>query len=284
MKLRCNCCDGIYNSFDIHFTGACDNKCAHCIDNRFNGKGKGGPNVSAIVDRIIENQEGLDDVLFLGGEPCLHLEELHQCVDKLIKQTRLKLFVTTSVPKVCHDKREMFVDLIKKLDGINLSVQHHKEIVADKIRRTVSQYDRQQFYTGLPYKDKIRINLNIVKPFLYSKEDISECIRHYDRMGFNSIKISEIQHGKDVFVSFADTFGIEMKSAYAYGCQEYLDIDTILPGVTTPVLLKRSCFICEDSLPASVADGLKVLAKFFMPKNNKYGVIYEDGTLEKGWV
>lgn len=30
MKRKRNCCDGIYNSFDVHFTSACDNKCAHC--------------------------------------------------------------------------------------------------------------------------------------------------------------------------------------------------------------------------------------------------------------
>lgn len=29
MNFRCNCCDGIYNSFDVHFTSACDNKCSH---------------------------------------------------------------------------------------------------------------------------------------------------------------------------------------------------------------------------------------------------------------
>ena len=31
MKHKCNCCDEIYNSFDVHFTSACDNKCAHCV-------------------------------------------------------------------------------------------------------------------------------------------------------------------------------------------------------------------------------------------------------------
>lgn len=31
MKHKCNCCDEIYNSFDVHFTNACDNKCAHCV-------------------------------------------------------------------------------------------------------------------------------------------------------------------------------------------------------------------------------------------------------------
>jgi organic radical activating enzyme len=284
MKLKCNCCDGIYNSYDVHFTSACDNKCAHCVDVCFKGFGINKPNVNAIVNTIASKQDGLDDVLFLGGEPCLYLNELISCVRQLRKKTKLKLYVTTSVPKICYDQEEDFFDLIKELDGINLSVQHYQEDIADQIRRTVSQYDRQAFYESLPNKEKIRININIVKPYLFTKEDISACLRHYDAMGFNSIKLSEIQHGKGVYVSFADTFGIKMKSAYANGCQSYLDMEKILPGFKTPVLLKRSCFLCEDSLKASFGDGVKMVAKLFRPSNNKYGVVYEDGRLTKGWV
>jgi len=284
MKLRCNCCDGIYNSFDVHFTSACDNKCAHCVDTHFKGLGIIRPNISAIIETIVSKQKGLDDVLFLGGEPCLYLEELLDCVLQLRQKTKLKIFVTTSVPKICHDKRYIFAKLIDAVDGINLSVQHYREEAADKIRRTTSQYDRQAFYASLPHKEKTRINLNVVKPFLYTKEDIAACLWHYDAMGFNSIKLSEIQHGKDVYVSFADVFGIEMQSAYANGCQSYLGMDKILPGFKTPVLLKRSCFLCEDSLKASFIDGIKVISKLFRPSRNNYGVIYEDGTLTKGWV
>ena len=284
MKLKCNCCDGIYNSYDVHFTSACDNKCAHCVDTCFKGLGINKPDVNAIVDTIASKQDGLDDVLFLGGEPCLYLKELLSCVRQLRKKTSLKMYVTTSVPKTCFDNKDLFFELINELDGINLSVQHYKEDVADQIRRTVSQYDRQAFYASLPHKEKIRININIVKPFLFTKEDISACLRHYDGMGFNSIKLSEIQHGKDVYVSFSDVFGIKMKSAYANGCQSYLDMQKILPGFKTPLLLKRSCFLCEDSLKASIDDGLKMLAKIFTTSNNKYGVVYEDGSLMKGWV
>lgn len=284
MKLRCNCCDGIYNSFDVHFTSACDNKCAHCVDTHFKGLGLVKPNVHAIVETIVSNHEGLDDVLFLGGEPCLYLDSLLECVMQLRQKTKLKIYATTSVPKICNDKYDAFVRLIDSLDGINLSVQHHREDVADQIRRTSSQYDRQALYTSLPNKEKIRINLNIVKPFLHTKEDISVCLRHYDAMGFNSIKLSEIQHGKDVYVSFADVFGITMKSAYANGCQSYLDMERILPGFKTPVLLKRSCFLCENSLRASFSDGIKVVSKLFRTGRNNYGVVYEDGTLMKGWV
>lgn len=285
MKLKCNCCDGMYNSFDVHFTSACDNKCKHCIDQCYSGLGIIKPDVDAIVKTIVENCDGVDDVLFLGGEPCLFLDELIECVKKLKEKTSLKLFVTTSVPKVCYDKRDKFVELIELMDGVNLSVQHHDEAVADSIRQTISQYDRQAFYASLPHKEKIRININIVKPLFHTREDISACLRHYDKMGFNSIKLSEIQHGEDVFVSFEKVFGIKLGSPYSTGCQTYIDMDKILPGFKTPLLLKRSCFMCEDSLKASFGDGLKVACSVFRPKpNNKYGVIYENGTLTKGWV
>lgn len=284
MNLNCNCCDGIYNSFDVHFTSSCDNKCDHCIDMRFNGMGIIKPDVDAIVKTIVENKDNLDDVLFLGGEPCLYLEELLECVMKIKKKTSLKVFVTTSVPKTCFDNKEIFSKLLSIIDGINLSVQHCDEIVADHIRKTTSKYDRQSFYKSLEHKEKIRINLNIVKPFLYTKEDISRVLSHYDSMGFNSIKLSEIQHGKDVYVSFSDVFGLKLGSAYSNGCQSYLNMDDIINGFKTPVLLKRSCFLCEDSLKASILDGVKVITKIFTPIKNKYGVVYGNGTLTKGWV
>jgi organic radical activating enzyme len=279
-----NCCDGIYNSLDVHFTSACDNKCAHCIDMRFHGVGAKRPDTAKIIQTILDNQEGVDDILFLGGEPCLYLKELLYCVKELREKTSLKLFVTTSVPKVCYDNQDMFYELIDNLDGINLSVQHHNETKADEIRRVKSKYDRQAFYMSLPNKHKIRINLNIVKPYLYTKDDLTECLRHYDVMGFNSIKLSEIQHGKDVYVSFAELFGLKMKSPYAHGCQSYLDMEKVLGQFKTPVLLKRSCFLCEESLKASLADGIKVMSKLFIKPKNKYGVIYGNGTLTKGWV
>ena len=284
MKLKCNCCDGIYNSIDVHFTSACDNNCRHCVDKCFNGLNIAKPDVGAIAKTIIDNQEGLDDVLFLGGEPCLYLDELVECVSLIKQATDLKIFVTTAVPKMCSTQYDKFLKLITLLDGINLSVQHYKEDVADIIRNTVSTYDRQAFYASLPQKNKIRINLNIVKPYLYTKEDISECLRHYDVMRFNSIKLSEIQHGKDVFVSFEKVFGISLGSPYANGCQMYLNMNEILGEFTTPVLLKRSCFMCEDTLKASVEDGIKVFSNLFRPSTNKYGVVYENGLLTKGWI
>ena len=284
LKLKCNCCDGIYNSFDVHFTSACDNKCAHCVDQCYEGMHIVKPDVDAIANTIIQNAEGLDDVLFLGGEPCLFLEELIECVEKIKCATNLKVYVTTSVPKICYDNRDRFVYLLALLDGLNISAQHYDETVADEIRKTKSQYDRQKFYDSLPMKEKIRINLNIVKPYLYTKEELINCLNHYDKMGFNSIKLSEIQHGAEYFVSFEKLFGIDLKSPYSHGCQKYLDMDSIIPGFKTPVLLKRSCFMCEETLKASLSDGIKALLSIGRRPKNKYGVVYENGALMKGWV
>lgn len=284
MKLKCNCCDGMYNSFDIHFTSACDNKCAHCIDHKYTGLQINRPDVKAIVKTIVANQEGFDDVLFLGGEPCLYLEELYDCIALIKAKTNLKVFVTTAIPKTCYDNKDLFIKIIDKLDGMNLSVQHYKEDIADSIRRTTSRYNRQEFYNSLPMKEKIRINLNIVKPFLYEKNDIMNCLKHYDKMGFNSIKLSEIQHGKDYFVSFEKVFNVDYGSSYSQGCQKYIDMNKIIPDFKTPVLLKRSCFLCEETLNATLMDGVKVLSKIFNRAKNNYGVIYEDGSLKGGWV
>jgi organic radical activating enzyme len=284
IKTKCNCCDGIYNSFDVHFTSACDNKCSHCVDQCYEGLHINKPDVGKITNTILENRDGLDDVLFLGGEPCLYLDELIKCVDILKKKTDLKLYVTTSVPKICYDNREKFEYLISKLDGLNISAQHYKEDVADEIRKTKSQYDRQSFYNSLPGKEKIRINLNIVKPYLYTKEDLTECLKHYDKMGFSSIKLSEIQHGKDYFVSFEKVFGIKLGGPYSTGCQTWLDMNEIISGFKTPVLLKRSCFMCEETLKANFGDGVKALSILFRKPINKYGVVYENGELQKGWI
>lgn len=282
-----NCCDGIYKSFDVHFTSLCDNKCAHCIDMKYEGKKLCKPNSKSIAETIIKNSEGYDDVLFLGGEPCLFLDELIDCITIIKQNTNLKIFVTTSVPKTCYDNYDKFMQLLVMIDGINLSVQHYKEEISDEIRKTKSQYDRQAFYNSLPNKEKIRINLNIVKPYLHTKEDITNCLIHYDKMDFNSIKISEIQHGKNYFVSFEDTFNIKLKSPFYHGCQTYLDMDSIIKSFKTPVLLKRSCFMCEETLNASFMDGVKAGYKFITKnksKECKYAVIYENGDMEGGWI
>ena len=280
-----NCCDGIYNSFDVHFTSLCDNRCAHCIDCKYEGLNIAKPDTEAIADSIINNSNGYDDVLFLGGEPCLFLPELIDCIRRIKSHTELKAYVTTSVPKTMHDNPGLLDELLELVDGINLSVQHYREDIADKIRRTKSQYDRQAFYRSFPHKEKTRINLNIVKPYLYEKDDILACLKHYDDMGFPEIKLSEIQHGAEYFVSFEKVMGIKLRSPYSHGCQTWVDMRQFIPGYKGKLLLKRSCFLCEETLKASGMDFVKAACRLITPKpKNMYGVVYENGMISRGWI
>lgn len=282
---KTNCCDGVYNSIDVHFTSCCDNKCAHCIDNKFEGLNIKRPNPKLIAETIIKNAGKADDVLFLGGEPCLYLKELLECIHIIKDNTNLKVYVTTSVPKTMYDNPELFNELVDIVDGINLSVQHYKEEIADEIRKTKSQYDRQEFYRNFPHKEKVRININIVKPYLCTKEDILNCLKHYDDMGFPEIKLSEIQHGKDYFVSFEKLMGLKMKSAYSRGCQTFVDMKQFIPDYKGKLLLKRSCFMCEETLKAKPIDLVKSVYKLVTPRvKNFYGVVYENGEMYQGWV
>lgn len=282
---KTNCCDGIYNSIDVHFTSLCDNRCAHCIDCKYQGLNIPKPNPKAIAETIIKQADKCEDVLFLGGEPCLFMRELIDCIDMIQRNTSLKVYVTTSVPKAMHDNKDLLMELVERVDGINLSVQHYKEDIADKIRRTKSKYDRQKFYRNFPHKEKARINLNIVKPFLYEKEDILACLKHYDDMEFPEIKLSEIQHGAEYFVSFEKVMGIKLKSPYSGGCQTWIDMKRFIPDYKGKLLLKRSCFLCEETLKASALDLAKAVYRIVTPKpKNMYGVVYENGVLTKGWV
>lgn len=280
-----NCCDGLYHSYDVHFTSCCDNNCSFCIDKKYDGLGIKKPEPQKIAKTIIDGQEGFDDVLFLGGEPCLYLKELIECIETIKANTKLKCFVTTSMPKTCYDNKELFFHLIDICDGINISAQHHNQEVADEIRRTKSQYDRIAFYKSLPHKEKFRINLNINKPYLYKKEDLIECLKFFDDLGFPEIKLSEIQHGTEYFVSFEKIFGIKLKSPFSHGCQTWVDMKPWIPDFKGKLLLKRSCFLCESTLKASFMDGVKAVYRSLVEPDVKYGVVYEDGTLSNGgWL
>lgn len=282
-----NCCDGAYKSYDVHFTNICDNKCAFCVDKGSVTVNKGRPNWRAIANSIITNSAGFDDVLILGGEPCLFLKDLENLVLSLKLHTALKVYVTSSMPHMCYAYRGTFAHILEMVDGFNISAQHHDERIADQIRGTTSTYDRQAFYASLPYKNKIRINLNVVRGLLDTPSVIKACIQHYAGLGVSSIKLSEIQHSTNDFISFEKIFDVTFPSPYSGGCQQWLDAKAFF-DVDTPVLLKRSCFMCEDTLKASITDGVKVLSKILtrqpMIDNRHYGVVYEDGTIANGWL
>lgn len=284
-----NCYDGIYKSIDVHFTNKCGNKCSFCIDKNASVINNGIPDVSKMISTVIKNWERFDGIHVLGGDPLLFIDELYYFLSELKIRTKLKLYITSSVPYNCVSNYNTFVKILDLVDGFNISAQHYDEALANKIRGTTSLYNRQEFYSKLPYKDKIRINLNLVKGFLDTRETIREALLHYGNSGFNSIKLSEIQHDTSSYISIEKLFDMKLPSAYSGGCQTYVDTKKVFDvEVTSPVLLKRNCFICEDSLSTSILDGVKVITKCIHKKqlidNNNYMVVYKDGSISRYWL
>ena len=104
-------------------------------------------------------------------------------------------------------------------------------------------------------------------------------------MGYRYIKLAELQYAGDAYASFEQIMGINMKSPYAHGCQQDIDMSHYIPGFQARVQLKRSCFCCEKTLKAGFLDGVKVIGKTLCPpKGGHYSVIYEDGSIYNGWI
>ena len=284
IKLKCNGCDGVYETFNIHFTSACDNNCQHCVDKVFPGFGMVKPDPAKIAETVISHKDGIKDVLFLGGEPCLYLDELIECLERIHEGSQLRCYLTTAVPLCCAKNPEKFQRVIELCDGVNLSVQHFDEAVADSIRGTISKYDRQAFYKSLPFKEKLNINMNLVRPHLCRREDVLQAIRHYDA-GFRGIKFIEVQHAPKHYCSMEEIMGFRLHSAFAAGCSTVLTPEMIpeLAEVGTTVILRRACFLTEPSIKATLLDGVKSLVRFIHPPKLAFRVVYEDGRLEETW-
>lgn len=291
IKMKCNCCDGIYNTFDVHFTKYCDNNCKHCVDKLGLGIDTKKPNVDNICESIIANKDKINDVLFLGGEPLLFLDEMLECCKRLKKETDLELYVTTSMPKVCYDNKEKLFELIENLNCLNISVQHYDEVIADKVRCSKSKYDRQSFYKEIIQKfpDKIRICGNIVKGMLDTRADIVKFLKQYESYGVKCIKLSEIQNFTQYYTSFEKLFDLKLPSAYSHGCQKYVDVKLLGPEFKDSnfkFLLRRCCFITNKDLKATFGDTLKMFLTLFRDpfERNNSRILYEDGSIHTNWV
>lgn len=273
MKLTCNSCDGFNcNTFNILFTSLCDNKCVGCINGQCKKEYIARPNVEAITKSILDNKDKLDDVLILGGEPMLFMKDVYTLVCNIKENSDLRVYITTAMPKICYDNKTLLYKIIDMVDGVNISVQHSNQELADRIRGTKSTYDRNAFYKSLPHKEKIRININLRKSLFPSRESLEKELAYWK--DFGSIKIQEMQGNTDEYISYNSLYGIKETSAYANGCSVDLGNN---------IFLKRACYKLQPAVKKTFAD--KIKEKINKHRNIKinWRVLYEDGTIHRWW-
>ena len=285
IKYNINTCDQVCNELMVHFTKACENKCAFCVDALNKGIKPQRPNVDEMFNSIKSHEYDITSVTISGGEPCLYMEELYELVVRLKNETNLSVGVISSMPTACWEKKDLFFKLLEVLDNFAFSPQHYDEEIADKMRGSISKYDHQELYAILPYKEKICVNINVMKPYLETQEEICECIRYYNTLGFKTIRVSELFDMPHMYVSIENALGIKLKSPFAHGCKtNNFDITPWVPDFDGNLILKRTCFLVNKKLHANLSDLVKVATRpLFMPKEYTFGVVYEDGSVKPYW-
>lgn len=286
IKYNVNTCDQICSELQVHFTKSCPNKCPFCIDatNRGLENKTTIPHIGAIYKRILKYKDNIESVCISGGEPMLYMSDLLALIMLLKENTNLKVYVITAVPENCYKYKNLFKLILERCDGMAISPQHYNEEIADQMRGHKSAFDRQAFYAEMPYKEKVTMNINMVKPYLCEKDEILKCIEHYNKMGFKDIKLVELFNMEKMYVSFEETFGVKLKSPFGHGCKTEFDITPWIPSYEGKFTLKRTCFLVNKLLHANLSDMFKAATRKLFEKKYYFGVVYEDGSIHPYWI
>ena len=286
VKYNVNACDQIGNELQIHFTKSCPNKCPFCIDATNKGLDAGYivPNVDKIYEKVMVYKDNIDSICISGGEPMLFMKHLIILIRMVKNNSNLKVYVISSIPETCYNNQDLFNEIMELIDGLAISPQHYKEEIADQMRGHKSNFDRQAFYAAMPHKEKITMNINMVKPYLYAKDEIIACVKHYNDLGFKDIKLVELFNMEEMYVNFEKTFGVKLKSPFAHGCKTEFDITPWIPSYEGKFTLKRTCFLVNKLLHANMSDMFKAATRKLFEKPYYFGVVYEDGSIHPYWI
>lgn len=287
---KCNSCDGIYESLDVRFTKACDNNCPFCIE-KTGLASLGETNISAMIKSVAKS--GLKNILIVGGEPFLDIHSLYRFVLGVRTETQVEnIYITTSLPfSICRNLEctNLFIEIMKLINGLNVSLQSTDPILNNVILHASHLHDRIKLlkgiiYSGVDIRNKVRVNLNLTKEGINSRESLRESVNRLLRMGVKCIKINELQDSSS-YVSFEELFPeVKLGSPYSTGCQTDITDYFITRYQDQKILLKRSCFLVEKSKLATFSDLVKLVVKKFKNKKHKFGVLYENGILSSHWI
>jgi len=280
--IRKNSCDGKYTSLDVRFTKKCDNDCSFCIE-KAGLDSLGKTDVDKLIKKTIES--GINDILILGGEPFLYVEDLLLYV-KGIRDHVKDIYITTALPNTFIKKESVTDEIIELIDGLNISIQSTDWKENNIILVASSNHNRLELLKKLndKFSKKIRTSINLVKDGIDTRKKLLKTLKDLDYYNCKYIKINELQTD-DSYVSFEKIMKKKYLSPYAFGCNTHITIK----GINAKILLKRSCFLVEESNQATIADLIKVIMKKYIydkyfPSKNKFRVLYENGELKNNWL
>ena len=262
--------------------------CAFCIEK------KGIGPLKQDVDKMIQStvNSGKKEILILGGEPFLSPVKLLAYIQGIKgKGVVEKIFITTSLPKTIDVNNVTVKEILDLITGLNISLQHFKPEINNQVLNAKFKHDRikllESIVSNPAWQEKVRVSINLVNGYVDNKKTLESFLELLQNIGVKNVKINELQHEKNLSVSFEKIMSVKMKSPFAFGCQTELKLDNY-PKLK--IILKRGCFKVNENLHASLFDLLKVISiplKRKVPRLNTYdknNVLYENGDLKPGWI
>lgn len=282
IKYNINTCDKIYNELMIHLTPVCPNNCHFCIDKNNKGSGHLRPDVNSIIKAIGTKSNLIDSITISGGEPLIYPKS---CLD-LINGVRenyphLKISLITTLPKISSVPVDVLVD---KCDQVSISVLSYRKNIRSKILNNESIVDiNDTLKSLLPWKDKITLNFNLVKDLFDKEEDVYYNLKYYNTMGFVNFRLQELTDCEDLYVSINDIFpNLKLGNPFSCGCLKEVDLREYMGwDFSGKVKIKRACFLVCSKCKADFRDLIKAATR--KPKENTFGVVYEDGIIKPYW-
>ncbi len=298
IKYNINVCDSSKHKSElmIHFTKVCPNNCSFCIDKLNLGVNTKKPDIDKIIKTVDKYKNKVSNISISGGEPFVFMDDLLYFVNWVKENTDLKVLVITSVPNICYKEKEKFFEILDKCDNIQISLQHYITNLADSIRGSKSDFDRNNFYKEILDHcgaDKVLGSINILKPYFEYRWDILRNVMLFNQLGFKNIKICEMFDADDLYIDIPKTLGIKMNSPFASGCKtEVKNVDKLFKmdpelhdyHFQGHLYIKRTCFYRTKLQKASIWDLIKVCTRWIFAGKFFFGVVHENGEIHSYWV
>lgn len=298
IKYNVNTCDHPYKESElmIHFTKVCPNNCSFCIDKINMGVNTAKPDINAIIKTIDRYKNDVKNITISGGEPFIYINELYELVSWIKENTNLKILIITSVPNICYKEKQLFFGILDCCDSIQISLQHYMTQIADKIRDSKSDFERNDFYKEILDHcgaDKILGSINVLKPYFEYRWDILRNVMLFNQLGFKNIKICEMFDADELYIDIPKTLGIKMNSPFASGCKtEVKNVDKLYKKDAElcdyhfdgHLYIKRICFYRTHLKQASIWDFIKICTRWIFAKKYFFGVIHENGQIAPYWI
>lgn len=265
-----NSCQGGYGPcLDVKFTNQCNGRCEFCIEK--DGYSPKEAELNVLIGHAIADPS--PTVLVLGGEPMCQMARLVTFLEG-IRPYKKKIYLTTNG---CYMSKENAVLLGRLLDGINISIHHYDQTIANDIIRPVNEHTKLNFIKlakSIPILQSlgcpVRLNVNLVKGYLDTRAQIDKMIDVAAQWGVDTIRFTELQNVDDhLFVDATKLFPtLADIDPWSDGCEQTVDVVQ-----DVKVIVKIGCGHVVNSRPKPPCTGKSVCH-----------VMYPNGEVTEGWV